>query len=77
MSAQAYEDLMSEVKRLRDAHVQTALDHPVTERKQLRENLDKIQRAHEQPSTELTQLHEQMNRFGSIDSVDKRLRKVE
>ena len=73
MSAQDHEDLVPEVKRLREsfAHVQTALDQSVTERKQLRENLDQVQRAHEQSSTELNQLREQMNRLGSIDSVDK------
>ena len=49
----------------------------MTERKKLRENLDQVQRAHEQSSTELNQLREQMNRLGSIDSVDKRLWKVE
>uniref|UniRef100_M4BBU9 Uncharacterized protein n=1 Tax=Hyaloperonospora arabidopsidis (strain Emoy2) TaxID=559515 RepID=M4BBU9_HYAAE len=78
-SAQAHEDLVSEVKRLREsfAHVQTALDQSVTERKQPRENLDQVQRAYEQSSTELAQLREQMNRLGSIDSVDKRLWKVE
>ena len=57
--------------------MQTALDQSVTERKKLRENLDQVQRVHEQSSTELAQLREQMNRLGSIDSVDKRLRKVE
>ena len=79
MSAQAHEDLVSEVKRLREsfAHVQTALDQSVNERKQLRENLDQVQRAHEQSSTELALFREQRNRLGSIDSVDKRLRKVE
>ena len=46
-------------------------------RKQLREILDQVQRAREQSSTELAQLRRQMNRFGSIESVDKRLRKVE
>ena len=46
------------------------------ERKQLREFLDQVQRAHEQSSTELDQLREQMNRLGSIDPVDKRVRKV-
>uniref|UniRef100_M4BRV1 Uncharacterized protein n=1 Tax=Hyaloperonospora arabidopsidis (strain Emoy2) TaxID=559515 RepID=M4BRV1_HYAAE len=44
---------------------------------QLREILDQVRRAREQSSTELAQLCEQMNRLGSIDSVDKRLRKVE
>ena len=55
MSAQAHEDLVSEVKLLREsfAHVQTALDQSVTERKQLRENLDQVQRAREESSTEL------------------------
>uniref|UniRef100_M4C5H6 Uncharacterized protein n=1 Tax=Hyaloperonospora arabidopsidis (strain Emoy2) TaxID=559515 RepID=M4C5H6_HYAAE len=79
VSAQAHVDLVSEVIRLREfvAHVQTALDQSVTERKQLRENLDQVQRPHEQSSTELAQLREQMNRLGSINSVDKRLRKVE
>ena len=57
MSAQAHEDLVSEVERLREtfAHVQTALDQYVTERKQLRENLEQVQRAHELSSTELAQ----------------------
>ena len=70
---------MSVVTRLREsfAHVQTALDQFLTERKQQRENLDQVQRAHEQSSTELAQLCEQMNRLGSIKSVEKRLRKVE
>ena len=70
---------MSEVKQLREsfARVQTALDQSVTERKQLREKFDQVQRLHEQSSTELDQLREQVNRLGSIDSVDKRLRKVE
>ena len=36
-----------------------------------------MQRAHKQSSTEFAQLREQMNRLGSIDSVDKRMRKVE
>ena len=79
MSAQAHEDLVLEVKRLREsfAHVQTALDQSVTERKQLREIPDQVQRVCEQSSTELDQLREQMNRLDSTDSVDKRLRKVE
>ena len=79
VSAQAHEDLVSEVKRLREsfAHVQTALDQSVNERKQLRENLYQVQSAHEQSSTELSQLREQMKRLDSIDSVDKRLLKVE
>ena len=34
-------------------------------------------RAREHSSTELAQLHEQMNRFGSIDSFDKRLQNLE
>ena len=57
LSAQAHEDLVSEVKRLREsfAHVKKALDQSVTERKQLRENLDQVQRAHEHSSTELAQ----------------------
>ena len=78
MSAQAHVDLVSEVKRPREsfAHVQTALDQSVDERKQLREILDQVQRAREQSSTELAPLREQMNRLGSIDSVDKLLRKV-
>ena len=57
--------------------MQTALDQSVTERKQFRENLDQVQRAHEQSSTELAQFREQMNHLDSIDLVDKRLRKVE
>ena len=79
MSAQAHENLVSEVKRLREsfAHVQTALDQSVTERKQIREILDQVQRAREHLSTELAQLREQMKRLGSIDSFDKRLRKVD
>ena len=36
-----------------------------------------MQRAHEHSVTELDQLREQMNRLGSIDSVDKLLQKVE
>ena len=36
-----------------------------------------MQRAREQSSTELAQFREQMNRLGSIDSVEKRLQKVE
>ena len=36
-----------------------------------------MQRAREQSSTELAQLRELMNRLGSIDSVEKRLQKVE
>ena len=79
VSAQAHEDLVSEVKRLREsfAHLQKALNQSVTEREQLREILYQVQRAREQSSTELAQLCEQMNRLGSIDSVDKRLRRVE
>ena len=79
VSVQAHEDLVSEVERLRESfsHVQTAPDQSVNESNQLRENLDQVQRAHEQSSTELNQLREQMNRLGSIDSVDKRLWKVE
>uniref|UniRef100_M4BM03 Uncharacterized protein n=1 Tax=Hyaloperonospora arabidopsidis (strain Emoy2) TaxID=559515 RepID=M4BM03_HYAAE len=79
VSAQAHADLVPEVKRLREsfAHVQTALDQSVNERKQLRENLYQVQSAHEQSSTELAQLREQMNRLDSIDSVSKRLNKVE
>ena len=79
MSAQAHEDLVSEVKRLREsfAHVQKALNQSVTEREQLREILYQVQRAREQSSTELSQLLEQMNRLGSIDLVDKRLREAE
>ena len=57
--------------------MQTARDQSVTERKQLQKILDQVQRAREQSSTELAQLPEQMNRLGSIDSVDKRLWKVE
>ena len=79
MSAQAHEDLVSEVARLRESfsHVQTALDQSVAERKQLWEILDHVQHAREQSSTELAQLCEQMNRLGSIDSVENRLQKVE
>uniref|UniRef100_M4B511 Uncharacterized protein n=1 Tax=Hyaloperonospora arabidopsidis (strain Emoy2) TaxID=559515 RepID=M4B511_HYAAE len=74
-----HEDLVSEVTRLRKSfdHVQTSLDQSVTEGKQLREILDQVQHAREQSSTEIAQLRKQMNRLGSIDSVDKRLRKVE
>ena len=36
-----------------------------------------MQRAREQSPTELAQLCEEMDRFLSIDSVDKQLRKVE
>ena len=55
VSVQAHEDLVSKVTRLRKsfAHVQTALDLSVTERKQLRENLDQVQRAREQSSIKL------------------------
>ena len=49
----------------------------MTERKKLRENLGQVQRSHEQSSTELAQLRRQMNRLGSIESVEKRLQKVE
>ena len=49
----------------------------MTKRKKLRQNLDQVQRAQEQSSTDLAQLLEQMNRLGSIDSVEKRLRKVD
>ena len=79
MSAQAHEDLVSEMKRPREsfAHVQTALNQSVNERKQLRDNLNQEQRAHEKSSTELDQSNGQMNRLGSIDSVDKRLQKME
>ena len=65
--------------RLREsfAHVQTALDQFVAEKKQLRGILDQVQRAREQSSTELAQLHHQVNRLGPIDSFYKRLRKVE
>uniref|UniRef100_M4BB72 Uncharacterized protein n=1 Tax=Hyaloperonospora arabidopsidis (strain Emoy2) TaxID=559515 RepID=M4BB72_HYAAE len=55
----------------------TALDQCVNERKHPREIFDQVQRAREKSSTELAQLREQMNRLGSIDSIDKRLRKVE
>ena len=70
---------MSEVPRLHEsfAHEQTALGQYVTDRKQLREILDQVQRAYEKSSTELARLLEQMNRLSLIDSVDKRLRKVE
>ena len=79
MPVRAHEDLVSEVTQLHESfdHVKTALDHSVAERKQLRGILGQVQRAREQSSTELAQLHEQMNRLGSIDSVDNRLRKVE
>uniref|UniRef100_M4B852 Uncharacterized protein n=1 Tax=Hyaloperonospora arabidopsidis (strain Emoy2) TaxID=559515 RepID=M4B852_HYAAE len=79
VSVQAHEDLVSEVARLREsfAHVQTALNQSVTEEKQLQWILDQMQRARELSSTELAQLREQMNRLGSIDSVEKRLQKVE
>uniref|UniRef100_M4BCC5 Uncharacterized protein n=1 Tax=Hyaloperonospora arabidopsidis (strain Emoy2) TaxID=559515 RepID=M4BCC5_HYAAE len=79
VSAHAHQDLVSEVVRLRESfsHVQISLDHSVTEREQTREILDQVQRAREQSSTELAQLHEQITRLGSIDSVEKGLRKVE
>ena len=79
MSVQAHEDLVSEVTRLRKSfdHMQTSLDQSVTKGKQLRDILDQVQHAREQSSTEIAQLRKQMNRLGSIDSVDKRLRKVE
>uniref|UniRef100_M4BUG1 Uncharacterized protein n=1 Tax=Hyaloperonospora arabidopsidis (strain Emoy2) TaxID=559515 RepID=M4BUG1_HYAAE len=66
VSVKAHEDLVSEVARLRESftHMQTVLDQSVNERKQLRDSLDQVQ---------LDQLHEQMNRLGSIDSVQKRL----
>ena len=57
--------------------MQTALDQSVTERKQLREIFNQVHRAREQSSTDLAQLREQMNRLGSINSVDKRLQKAE
>ena len=57
--------------------METALDQSVTERKQLREILDQVQRAREQSSTELAQFCDQMNRLGSVDSVEGRLQKVE
>ena len=79
MSAQVHEDLVSEVKRLREsfAHLQKALNQSVTEREQLREILYQVQRAREQSSTELAQLRAQINRLDSIDSVEKRMQKVE
>ena len=79
MSAQDHEDLVPEVKRLRDsfARVQTELDQYVIKKKQLWEILDQVQRAREHSSTEVSQLREQMNRLGSIESVEKRLQKVE
>lgn len=46
------------------------------ERKQLREILDQLQRAYGHSSAALPQFCEQMSRFGSIDVVDKQLRKV-
>ena len=48
VSVQDHEDLVSEMKRLRESftHVQTVLNQSGTERKQLRENLDQVQRAH-------------------------------
>uniref|UniRef100_M4BI46 Uncharacterized protein n=1 Tax=Hyaloperonospora arabidopsidis (strain Emoy2) TaxID=559515 RepID=M4BI46_HYAAE len=71
VSAQAHEDLVSEVTRLHEYFVQvkTTLNQSVTERKQLHENLDQVQRARGQASSELAKLSEQMNRLGSIDSV--------
>ena len=57
--------------------VHTALDQSVNEGKQLQESLEQVQRAHEDSSIELDQFREQINRLGSIDSVDKRLRNVE
>ena len=57
--------------------MQTALDQSVTERKQLQEILDHVQRDREQSSIELDKLREQVNRLGSIDLVDKQLPKVE
>ena len=79
VSVQVQEYLVSEVARLCEsfAHVQTALNQSVTEGKQLQWILDQVQRAREQSSTELAQLREQMKRLGSIDSFDKRLRKVD
>ena len=49
VSVRAPKYLVSGVKRLRKpfAHVQTALDQSVNERKQLREILDQVQRARE------------------------------
>ena len=69
VSVQAHEDLVSELTPLREsfAHVQTALDQSVAERKQLWEILDQVQQSREQLSTELAQLREQMNCLGSID----------
>ena len=57
--------------------MQTSLDQSVTERKQLQEILDHVQRDREQSSVELDKLREQVNRLGSIDLVDKQLPKVE
>ena len=46
-----------------------ALNQSVSERKQLRENLDQVQRAHEQSSDELTQLREHIepSQFDRLD----------
>uniref|UniRef100_M4BIM9 Uncharacterized protein n=1 Tax=Hyaloperonospora arabidopsidis (strain Emoy2) TaxID=559515 RepID=M4BIM9_HYAAE len=55
VSVRAPKYLVSEVKRLRKpfAHVQTALDQSLTERKQLRGILYQVQRARDQSSTKL------------------------
>uniref|UniRef100_M4BDS7 Uncharacterized protein n=1 Tax=Hyaloperonospora arabidopsidis (strain Emoy2) TaxID=559515 RepID=M4BDS7_HYAAE len=64
---QTHEDWVSEVTRLRESfvHVQTALDQSVTERnterKQLRDILDQVQRARKESSTELAQLRGQIS----------------
>ena len=57
--------------------MQTTRGQSVDERKQLWEILNQVQRSRQYSSTELAQLRDQVTRFGSIDSVDKRLRKVE
>ena len=49
----------------------------MTERKQLQEILDHVQRDREQSSIELDKLREQVNRLSLIDLVDKQLSKVE
>uniref|UniRef100_M4B9L9 Uncharacterized protein n=1 Tax=Hyaloperonospora arabidopsidis (strain Emoy2) TaxID=559515 RepID=M4B9L9_HYAAE len=60
-----------------DAQLKHCTGSVCDERKQLREILDQVQSAREQSSTKLAQLRELMNRLGSIDSVGKRLRKVD
>uniref|UniRef100_A0AAV1V9A5 Uncharacterized protein n=1 Tax=Peronospora matthiolae TaxID=2874970 RepID=A0AAV1V9A5_9STRA len=76
---QDYEELVYDTSCVHGslARIQSALDQFETDKKQLREILDQVQRDHEQSSAVLTQVRGQINRFGSINSVDRRLQKVE